>query len=126
MEPLSPFEKAKKAVMLLDNKQAIDISMRKVGDITVLADYFVICSGNSSTQVRALSDMIEEEFDKIDIKLLSREGKDGYSWILMDYGDLIIHIFDRPTREFYSLDKMWEDAEEINISEFITEKKNRS
>ena len=121
MEPLSPFEKAKKATVLLDSKKAEQVSLLKVGELTILADYFVICTGNSSTQVKAMADFVEEEFEKIEITPISREGKQGGSWILLDYGDVIIHIFDRATREFYALDKLWDDAEEIDISEFIKE-----
>lgn len=121
MEPLSPFEKAKKATVLLDSKKAEQVSLLKVGELTILADYFVICTGNSSTQVKAMADFVEEEFEKIEISPISREGKQGGSWILLDYGDVIIHIFDRATREFYSLDKLWDDAEEIDITEFIKE-----
>ncbi len=121
MEPLSPFEKAKKASVLLDSKKAEQVSLLKVGELTILADYFVICTGNSSTQVKAMADFVEEEFEKIEISPISREGKQGGSWILLDYGDVIIHIFDRATREFYSLDKLWDDAEEIDISAFIKE-----
>lgn len=121
MEPLSPLEKARKAVMLLDSKKAAEISMLKVGDLTILADYFVICTGNSNTQVKALADTVEDEFEKIDIKPLSKEGRDGYSWVILDYGDVIIHVFDRQAREFYSLDKLWSDAEEIDIKDIIIE-----
>ncbi len=121
MEPLSALEKAKKAVMLLDSKKAADISLLKVGDLTILADYFVICSGNSNTQVRALADTLEDEFEKIGIMPLSKEGREGYSWVILDYGEIIIHIFDRPTREFYSLDKLWNDATEIDITDIVKE-----
>ncbi len=121
MEPLSPVEKARKAVMLLDSKKATDISLLKVGDLTILADYFVICTGNSNTQVRALADIVEEEFEKMDILPLSKEGRDGFSWVILDYGDVIVHVFDREMREFYSLDKLWSDAEEIDIKDIIIE-----
>lgn len=121
MEPLNSFEQAKKAVMLLDSKKATDITLLKVGDLTILADYFVICSGNSNTQVRALADTLEDEFEKIGIKPLSKEGREGYSWVLLDYGEIIVHIFDRPTREFYSLDKLWDDAQEIDITDIVKE-----
>ncbi len=121
MEPLSPFEKAKKAAVLLDSKKAEQVSVLKVGELTILADYFVICTGNSSTQVKAMADVVEEEFEKIGVSPLSREGKQGFNWVLLDYGDLIIHIFDRATRAFYNLEKLWDDAEEIDISELIKE-----
>lgn len=121
MEPLNTLEKAKKAVKVLDAKKAFDISLLKVGELTVLADYFVLCSANSTTQVRALGDSVEEEFEKFDIKPLSREGRQGLNWLLLDYGDFIIHIFHKETREFYSLDKLWDDAEKIDIDDIVTE-----
>ena len=121
MEPLSSLEKAKKAVKILDAKKGLDITMLKVGELTILADYFIICSANASTHVRALSDALEEEFDKFNIPVLSREGKAGQSWLLMDYGDFIVHIFDKESRLFYGLEKLWDDAEKIDTEEIINE-----
>lgn len=121
MEPFNTLEKAKKAVRVLDAKKAFDISLLKVNELTILADYFIICTGNSSTQIRALSDAVEEEFDKFDIPILSREGKQGHNWLLLDYGDFIIHIFDKESRAFYNLDKLWDDAEKINIDDIVNE-----
>lgn len=121
VEQISPFEKAKRAVCLLDSKKADQVSLLKVGELTVLADYFVICTGNSSTQVKALADYVEDDFEKIGITPLSREGKQGFNWVLLDYGDVIIHIFDRETREFYHLEKLWDDAEEIDISTLLND-----
>ena len=121
MKPLDAFEKAKKAVKVLDAKKANDIALLKVSDLTILADYFVICSANSTTQVRALADSIEEEFEKVGINPLSREGKQGLNWILLDYGDFILHIFVQETREFYGLEKLWDDAEKMDIDKIINE-----
>lgn len=121
MELLSPLEKAKKAVCLLDSKKAEQLSLLQVGELTILADYFVICTGNSSTQVKALADTVEEEFEKLGITPISREGKQGFNWVLLDYGDIIVHIFDRTTRDYYNLEKLWDDATEIDISEIIHE-----
>ena len=121
MQPLSSFEKAKKAVKVLDAKKANDIALLKVDGLTILADYFVICSANSTTQVRALADSVEEEFEKVGIAPLSREGKQGLNWILLDYGDFIIHIFYQETREFYNLEKLWDDAEKIDINQIVNE-----
>lgn len=121
MELLNSFEKAQKAVKVLDAKKAFDITLLKVGELTILADYFIICSANSTTQVRALSDHLEESFDEIGVPLLSREGKQGMNWLLLDYGDCIIHIFNKETREFYGLEKLWDDAEEIDISSLIND-----
>ncbi len=119
MELLNSFEKAKTAVKALDDKKGFDLALLKVGELTILADYFVLCSANSTTQVRALSDSVEEQFDKLDIPLLSREGKDSMNWIILDYGDIIVHIFNKETREFYSLEKLWDDAEKINVDDII-------
>jgi len=113
------FEKATLAIKVLDKKKADNISCLKVSDLTVLADYFVICSANSSTQVKALSDYVEDEFAKIGIHPTSREGKGGTEWLLLDYGDVIIHIFYKEMREFYGLDKLWSDAENIDIKTLI-------
>ena len=121
MKPLGTFDKASRAVKVLDTKKANDISFLKVSDLTILADYFIICSANSTTQVRSLADSVEEEFEKIGVTPLSREGKQGLNWILLDYGDFIIHIFHQETREFYGLEKLWDDAEKIDIDKIVNE-----
>lgn len=113
------FEKATLAVKVLDKKKATDISCLKVSDLTILADYFVICSAGSATQVKALADNLEDEFAKEGIHPIAKEGKGGNEWMLLDYGDLIIHIFYRELREFYGLDKLWNDAESIDIKTLI-------
>ena len=121
MEPLSALDKAQKCVKILDAKKGADIELLEISDLTTLADYFVICTGNSSTQVKALADAVEDEFEKLGIKPYSREGKDGLNWVLLDYGDVIIHIFYKETREFYGLEKLWSDAEKIDISEIVND-----
>lgn len=115
----SAYEKAALAVKVLDKKQAADIACLAVSDLTILADYFVICSGNSSTQVKALADNIEDEFAKIGIHPTAREGRGGTEWLLLDYGDVIVHIFYKEMREFYGLDKLWNDAKQIDINTLI-------
>lgn len=110
------YEKAALAVKVLDKKQASDIACLKVTNLTILTDYFVICSGNSSTQVKALADNIEDEFAKIGLHPTAREGRGGTEWLLLDYGDVIIHIFYKEMREFYGLDKLWNDATQIDIN----------
>lgn len=121
MKPLNTFDKAKKAVKVLDAKKANDIALLKVSGLTILADYFIICSADSSTQVRALADSVEEEFEKVGVSPLSREGKQDLNWILLDYGDFIIHIFYQETREFYGLEKLWDDAEKIDVDTIVNE-----
>ena len=115
------FDKAALAVKVLDKKKATDISCIKVSDLTILADYFVICSAGSTTQVKALADYVEDEFAKEGIHPTAREGKGGNEWMLLDYGDLIVHIFYKEMREFYGLDKLWNDAQSIDINSIIEE-----
>jgi len=117
----SSFEKASLAVKVLDKKKASDLSCLKVSDLTILADYFIICSAGSTTQVKALADYVEDEFAKYGIHPEAREGKGGNEWMLLDYGDVIVHIFYREMREFYGLDKLWNDAQNIDINSIIEE-----
>ena len=106
---------------LLDEKKANDIKVLKVADLTLLADYFIICSAQSTTQVKALSDNLQEMMEERGEDLVVKEGKQGLNWILLDYSDVIVHIFHQETREFYSLEKLWADAEEIDITDIVKE-----
>ncbi len=108
-------EKMELITNVLDRKKAEDIRILSVSDLTILADYFIICSAPSTTQVKALGDTVEEEMDKVGQTLLKKEGKQGLNWILMDYGDVIVHIFYQETRDFYGLEKLWADANEIEV-----------
>ena len=92
--------KVKVAVTALSSKKAVDIKVLKVRDVTVLADYFVICSGTSNTHMRSLADECEYMLEQSGEKLLHREGKDSGSWLLLDFGDIIIHIYSKQAREF--------------------------
>ena len=106
----------KTGVLALDDKLAQNIEVIDVSEITDLGDYFVIATGNSSTQVRALADAAEEKAKEEGFTLHHREGYSGESWILLDFGDVIVHIFDRETREFYGLEHLWEDGKKIDIT----------
>lgn len=114
-------EKMQQIVKILDKRKALDIKVLKITELTVLADYFIICSATSTTAVRSLSDYVEEEMKNQGAGIPQMEGKDGYNWFLMDYGDVIVHIFYQQTREFYELEKLWADAEEIDISGIVAE-----
>ena len=114
-------KKLETIVKALDSKKAVEITALEIGSLTVVADYFVICSAQSSTQVKALADTLEEEMEKKEITLFQKEGKQGFNWILMDYSDVIVHIFYQETREFYGLEKLWSDATELNLDEIIEE-----
>lgn len=111
-----PLELAKLAVRVLDSKKASGIKLLRVGDKTIIADYFILCTGTSNTQLRALSAELEEELRKSGIEPGHIEGYNEASWIIMDYASVIVHIFNRETRNFYNLEKLWSEAEEIDIS----------
>lgn len=93
---------------VLDAKKAHDIEKIEVGDKTVIAEYFVICTGNSNTQVHSLTDEVEYQLGRQDVDPLRVEGKDGNAWIIMDYGTVIVHIFNREARQFYNLEKLYQ------------------
>lgn len=101
-----------------EDKKAFDPKVLKITNITSIADYFVILSGSSQRQVIAIADEIEEKMHKNGYKLLHKEGYNLGNWILMDYGDVIVHIFHKEEREFYNLERLWADAEDLDISNF--------
>ena len=110
---------AKSAVVSLDKHKAADIKIIGVTDITSLADYFIIAEGTSSTQVKALSDYVEFELGELGIKPLRVEGYNASNWILMDYGTVILHVFQGETRQFYDLERLWKDGEQLLLEEFL-------
>lgn len=103
----SPEELAQAIAEILDNKKAKDVKVIKVGDKTVIADYFVLANGNSSTQVRALADEVEYKLSLAGVDALRSDGGSGSSWRVLDYACVIVHVFDREAREFYKLDKLY-------------------
>lgn len=94
---------------ILDSKKARDIKVLHVEDKTVIAEYFVLCTGNSSTQVKALASEVEFRTEQRGLLPYSVEGRDNNSWILLDYSNVIVHVFSREAREFYNLEKLYED-----------------
>ncbi len=111
----------KKAVKCADDKKANDIKVLDIRDLTTIADYFVICHGNSSSQMGAIFDEIEEKLKKEDgILMQNLSSHSSDQWLLMDYGDVIVHIFNAESREFYAIEHLWADAQDIDISEFIS------
>ena len=107
----TPLELAEKIAEILDNKKGRDVKVIKVGDKTIIADYFVLANGNSSTQVRALIDEVEYQMGRRGVDPARIEGGDGNSWRVLDYSSVIVHVFDREAREFYNLDKLYTDFE---------------
>lgn len=114
-------EQAKKMVKIayhaLDEKKAEDIKIINLEGISVLADYFIIANGTNSSQVQALVDNVEEELHKAGYSLKQREGYSNGNWVLLDFGDIIVHIFDRENRLFYDLERIWRDGKEIAFDE---------
>ncbi|MCK4778135.1 MAG: ribosome silencing factor [Actinomycetia bacterium] len=102
---------AKKAA----EKKAEDIVILHIGEYLNITSYFVICSGNNKKQVKAISDDIQEKLAKKKIKSFSREGETEAEWILLDYGDVIIHVFDDEVRKYYNLERLWKNVPHINI-----------
>lgn len=100
---------------IMDQKKASSVKVLKVQDLTVLTDYFVIASGGSTTQVKSLAEEVEFQLDQQDIKPLRTEGYESKSWILLDYGNVIVHVFYPEARSFYDLDHLWADGEEIEL-----------
>ena len=99
------------------NKKAADLIVLDLAGLTIIADYFVICSGESTTQVKAIAEFIEHECSAKGIKLLGIEGLDYSHWVLLDYGSVVVHVFEKETREYYGLEKLWMDAETLEIDE---------
>ena len=99
----------------LDDKKGIDIKDLDISEISVMADYFIIASGSNKSQVQALADNVEEEMLKLDIHCKQVEGYPSGNWILMDYGDFIVHVFNQDDRLFYDLERIWKDGKLVEI-----------
>ncbi|NLN81767.1 MAG: ribosome silencing factor [Clostridiales bacterium] len=112
-------ELAKQAVISLDKHKAEDIRIISIRDLTVIADYFVIANGTSSTQVKALADYVETEMGERGVTPLRIEGYPSANWVLIDYGSVIVHIFYKETRAFYDLERLWKDGQQIELSTFL-------
>jgi ribosome-associated protein len=108
-------------VKAADQKRAEEIVALDVRKVSLLADYFVICHGNSERQIKAIVDAVVEEAEKNGVTVRRIEGREGAKWILIDLGDVIVHVFTGPERTFYNLEKLWSDAPMVNVSKWITE-----
>ena len=112
---------ASEAVKILIEKKALDIKMFCVGDFTSITDYYINVTGRSSTQVAALADNVAELISERGREPLRIEGRSGNAWILVDYGDVIINVFDKPSREFYNFDRHLPEGTEMDISPLVKE-----
>ena len=110
-------EMAKIAYNALDEKKGEDIKVIDISGISVMSDYFVIASGGSITQINALAENVEEKLHKAGYSMQRREGNQSSTWILLDFGDVVIHIFDREDRLFYDIERIWSDGKLIDPEE---------
>ncbi len=117
LKDAAPKEIAETIVRILDRKKARDIKLLFVEKQTIIADYFVICTGTSSTQIKSLADEVSYKLGIAGVETLRTEGEN--SWILIDFGCVIVHIFNNESRNFYNLEKLWNDATETNIKDLL-------
>ena len=118
---LTAKEVAYQVTKALDDKKGMDIKLLKIGDISTLADYFLICTGTSNTHVKTLCDHAEYTLEQLGEPMLGREGHRGNSWELLDFGSIVVHVFTEEAREFYALERLWADAQQIDLNEIIAE-----
>ena len=114
---MTTLEQAKVAAKALSSKKGLDVKIIYVNDVSVLADYFVIATGSSSTHVKALADEVEFKMDEAGYSVSHIEGYRSNSWILLDYVDVIVHVFSNEAREYYDLERLWQDGEVVNFEE---------
>jgi len=110
-------EMAKIAHLAMEDKKAEDIKIIDISKVSVIADYFIIASGNNRNQVQALADNVQEELGKKGVDCKQIEGYQSANWILLDYNDIIVHIFNAEDRLFYDLERIWRDGKSVEISE---------
>lgn len=116
---MTPKEIAIAAARALDSKKANDLMVLETGHLTTLADYFVICTATSSTQIKALSDHCEKTLKEAGEEPHHIEGHRGGTWVLMDYSSVVIHLFMPEAREFYNLERLWSDAKPVDLSDIL-------
>ena len=112
-------EIAEMAIKIVDSKKALDIKLLKIDAKTIIADYFVICTGTSTTQIKTLADEVEYKLSLAGVSDVRLEGSAADDWKVVDCKDVIIHIFSQDAREFYKLDRLWSDCEEIDINKIL-------
>ena len=118
---LSAKEVAFQVTKALDEKKGMDIKLLKIDQVSTLADYFLICTGTSSTHVTTLCDYAEYTLEQLGEPMLGREGHRGNSWELLDFGTIVVHVFTDEARKFYALERLWADAEQVDLREIIIE-----
>jgi ribosome-associated protein len=116
---MNSYEQSILTAKAISSKKGLNIKLIEIGDISSLADYMVIATGTSSTHVKAIADEVEYQLDEAGISVSHIEGYRSNSWKLLDYVDVIVHIFSDEAREFYDLERLWQDGKEIDISNIV-------
>lgn len=117
---MTPNELALTIARLLDDKKGLDIKVLDTGSLTTLADYFVLCTANSNTQIKALADYCQKELKEKGEEIHHAEGHRSGTWVLLDYSSVVVHLFLEETRDFYDLERLWNDAQELDLSKILT------
>ena len=118
---LSAKEVAYEVTKALDAKKGLDIKLLRIDEVSSLADYFLICTGTSNTHVKTLCDYAEYTLEQLGEPMLGREGHRGNSWELLDFGSIVVHVFTDEARKFYDLERLWADAEPVDLIDIIIE-----
>jgi ribosome-associated protein len=118
---LSAKEVAYEVTKALDAKKGMDIKLLKINEVSSLADYFLICTGTSNTHVKTLCDYAEYTLQELGEPMLGREGHRGNSWELLDFGSIVVHVFTDEARKFYDLERVWADAQQVDLKDIIVE-----
>ena len=109
------------AAKALDSKKGIDLRLIEISDISTLADYFLICTASSNTHVRTLCDAVEEAMDEAGEPMVGREGHRGGTWVVLDFGCVVVHVFTEETRAFYDLERLWQDGKQVSMISLLNE-----
>ena len=116
---LTPEQMAAIAAKALEDKKAKDVKILKTAEQTVLADYFVICSGSTAPHIKALVDEVDRKLSEAGEPPIRREGLRSDIWVLMDFGSVIVHVFTEEARKFYNLERLWSDSQEVTLSSLL-------
>ena len=108
-------EMAQLTIKALEDKKAEDIKVIDISEVSVLADYFIIANGSNRSQIQALADHVDEQLGRAGMHMKQMEGYDNANWVLMDFGDIIVHIFDHENRLFYDLERIWRDGKQVEL-----------
>lgn len=115
MENMNSLETARLAIEALEDKKAEDIRVIDISEVSVIADYFIIAGGSNRSQIQALSDNVEEKLGKSGVYAKQIEGYQTANWVLLDFGDVIVHIFDKENRLLYDLERIWRDGKQVDL-----------